>query len=158
MQQLRQRLVDLRLSVAKLYAKSIMPMTSRSITVSDKMAPAPVVSTLENDAKLRAEYEQPENVVRGSLDLVRLQRAELEGSGNQEKSDVQRSLELNVIAKVKELEDEVESTLLIPLDERAAKLHVLQERLKISSRWGIETSDKQDRTPTISTIVRHRNE
>jgi len=142
---MRQRITELRMAVVKLQGPATLstsPISLQSEGLKQK--------TAQDGQAVRAKAESE---VRAAQEKIRSHRTAL-----QQKIDAaageDHSQERHVVDKVRDLEDEVDQALQAKSEERGEKLKNLSERLKISV--GIQSDQPRDRTPTITTIVQHR--
>ncbi len=138
MEALRQRLADLRQAVMQVHGG---------------------VVRLEKEAEaLGRGYQgsviaEKERHIHAALEGLRRQRAAVELDIQESAEQRDHTVERNATAKVKELEGEVEDALQGPVESRAEKFLILQDRLAIKR---LSPAQPGNETPTISTIVRHR--
>ena len=153
LQPLRQRVEELRKAVQYLLA---LPSAAAAGNISLMGASTDLSETqLSGDEqKERIKYGKLEQDVFQALEGVRQQRRKTEDSGREDLTEQRRSHMQRVSDKLKGLEDELELALESSPGERERKLDELQRRLVVSGI--LEQSVKDPGTPTISSIVRHR--
>jgi hypothetical protein len=143
---LRQEVEELRKAVVKFHGQVVQPaapITLRNETVTSEAG--------QDGRKVRAKAESD---VRDTLNKVRQHRTALQKKIDEAAAGEDRSRERNAAAKVRELEDELDLTLQGKPEEQAEKLRSLAERLAVKHRP--VTEECREKTPTISTIVQHR--
>lgn len=147
---LRQRVEELQQAVEDLSVSS----TSLEVTMGESSD----ISMTDGgkESKASDKYSERDRAkrenVKGVLGRVRAQRLKYE-SANDTRGSIKGEIEHRSVSKLKELEDDLDNVLKAPQDVQSAKLEALREHLKIHRRI---VDQKQDETPTISTIVRHR--
>ena len=149
---LRQNIDELRQEIAKLQGLISEIYAVGTLTINDG-------KNLEKDEQEQEKVRQrgetrknKEKDLRITLGQLRQQRVRFE-VGTDSAPESRRNHELRVAGKVKELEDELENILNGPSEEHFKKLEVLREKLEIKHS---KPSTQLDQTPTISSIVRHR--
>jgi hypothetical protein len=97
---------------------------------------------------------QAESRVRAALDAMRKQRLVVQQGTPQNASGQHTSLRQGAAARVQEMENEVETALQSPPDQKAAKLARIRERLSKTKppSW---TQPGMSQTPSISTMTQH---
>lgn len=108
--------------------------------------------------KEAAKQQERDNRVRSILNEVRRQRAQVQSASRNDTGE-RGALKRNAAAKLEELENAVEDILNSRPDERAEKIGKLKERF--TNKHLPPTKQPQEireKTPTFSTIVRHRAE
>ncbi|MEW6401339.1 MAG: hypothetical protein AB1649_06030 [Chloroflexota bacterium] len=113
--------------------------------------------TDEEGQEERIEREERENTVRSVLNEVQKQRALVQAE-SQHDTGGHSLVKRNAAAKVEELENVVEEMLNSRPQERTEKLKALKERLEVKYRSQVAAPDTGEKTPTISTIVHHREQ
>jgi len=153
---LRQRVDELYKAVVKLHDRTLLtgklnalPLENGQSATSDSKSP-------QDNQKSKTIRAETETDVRQALERVRGQRSLVQQKVKGSAVGEDHSIELNAVAKIQELEDELDKVLQGPPEEQAASLLVLKERLAVKPR-SIIKADKE-KTPTISTIVHHREQ
>ncbi len=138
MENLRQGLADLRQVVMGVHDGVVKP--GNEAKVPAKGGKSVVTDQIERD-------------VRSALKELRKRREAVE-LDVEESADVRdHTVERNLVVKVQELEGEVEQALQSPVENRAENIHALKDRLEIKR---LSPAMPAKETPTMSTIVRHR--
>lgn len=151
MDNLRQKVETLRDTISLLDDSIIKSKIKPNISLkSNEDSP---VSALD-DKKGKIETVAAENKVWSALSELRTQRILVKGKvmHNAEKESVVRH---QAIAKVEELEIEVENALRLSGDEQTMKFKAFKNRLAIDHSYPVKEK-YQGQTPTVSTIVKHR--
>jgi hypothetical protein len=154
LQQLRQQVDELRTSVRKLDTSTRTTVPAGAITIIDKNVIKDQAQPTDKKREHRLTHEKLEQDVHAALKRVRKQRTNVENLDRDDLKEQHKSPLRRVAAKVKELEDVLEQAMTGQPEERAEKLEKLQQRLTVSGNN--EQSAREPGTPTISTIVRHR--
>ena len=149
---LRQKVDELYKAVVKLNVKSLMVGKANVLPNGSGKSDTPD-KPQQDILKESSERTEAEIAVRQALESVRGQRAIVQQKVK-ENAGKDHSMELNAVSMVQELENDLDKALQSPLKERTASLHTIKERLAIKRRSLIQ-ADKA-KTPSISTIVRHR--
>ncbi len=154
MQNLRQRLTELQQAVTSLTGPSLNIVKGPSVSQQTNETAAPGIIPGQEQAKRQ---EDENNKVRGLLNEVRKQRSLVQVK-SQNKTGERAVMERTATVKVAELENAVEEALSSQPKERAEKIGKLKERLTISNRALTAQPDTVEKTPTLSTIVHHREQ
>lgn len=154
MDNLRQRADELRKAVVKLHMVALRTGKINALSLANGQAVTPYIKVQQDEQKEISLRAEAETGVRQALDRVHGQRAIVQQKVAQSAAGENHSMELNATAKMQELEDELDKTLKSPSEERAAGLLAIKEHLEVKHLSAVE-ADKE-KTPTISTIVRHR--
>jgi len=154
MENLRQRMDELHKAVVKLYDKSLATGKANALSLENGQSVTPDFKLQQDIQTKKSERAKAEILVSRALGRVRGQRAVVEQKVAESAVGEDHSMERNAAAKVRELEDELDKALQSPPEERAASLHEIKDRLAVKHGPLVET--EQEKTPTISTIVRHR--
>lgn len=152
MEQLRQRLDDLRQAVA---SPGVRLGKDTVISIQGNAVPSGKTQKGQLQSKGQAALAIADKHIRNALEQVRKQRAAVELDIEESVAEKDHTFERNAVAKVQELEDEVEKALQSPVEERKEKLRILQERLEIKHLTPLRPEEV---TPTIRTIVRHKEQ
>ncbi len=104
-----------------------------------------------------AQQQALDNKVRDVLNAVTMQRTIVQSAIENDTGE-SSIIKRNAAAKLEELETAMEDILNSPLEDRAQKIVQLRERLKVRTSPQTAQPAAEERTPTISTIVRHREE
>jgi hypothetical protein len=154
MENLRQRMDELHKAVVKLYDKSLATGKANALSLGNGQSVTPDIKLQQDIQTKKSERAEAETVVSQALDRVRSQRAVVEQKVAESAVGEDHSMKRNAAAKVRGLEDELDKALQSPPEERAASLHEIKDRLAVKHGSLVET--EQGKTPTIATIVRHR--
>jgi hypothetical protein len=115
-------------------------------------------TTTNDSAHEEAGRLKRENKVRNALNEVRRHRSLLQAA-NEHDTPEHASMKHAAAAKAEELENAVEDALNSRPDEKAEKIAKLKDRLAVKSlSQAVQQPDTGEKTPTISTIVRHREQ
>ncbi len=154
LEQLRLRIEELRQVVEKFHSgvidSEVTLAEPNNITMFDGNKDGKLVVRQEKRDIVKKEKQS--NEVEAALGKMRTQRAKFEAAATS-RPEHKQGHERKLANKLKELENELESALQAPQAEQTEKLTALSKRLKINS--GREER-KPDDTPTLTTIVRHR--
>jgi len=149
--QMRQHMEELRSQVAKLnnqlqrrnyFSVTLVSATGKTLKAEE--------TSVQNTLK------KSEDSVRNILVKIHNHRESVSTKVLAENSAEKRHRKEKILSKVQELENEVETVLQSPADEQSAKLQALEKRLNVTKQHTSINDLQEEKTPTISTIVKHR--
>ncbi len=157
MEILRQRVKELHQAITELDSPALSLGNVSTFSLKPDGAATSDIAPDKEEKKERVKREERENKVRSVLNEVRKQRAFVQVASHKDTGE-HASMKRNAASKVEELENAGEDVLNSRLDERAEKLTALKERLTVKHRSQVTAPDTGKKTPTISTIVHHREQ
>lgn len=154
MQTLRQQVTALQQAIVSLADTS-------SVQVKDSSLPSQTdekISAGSAPDQQQAKRQERENNLRKVINEVRRQRTLVQFKSQDETGEY-ASMKSTAAAKLAELENDTDELLNSRPEERAEKISRLKERLSASHLPFVSQPDTAEQdTPTISTIVRHREQ
>lgn len=149
--QLRQRVQELREALVVLGQPVLSDLV---VAPADASVGTAKGSVAARQLETQGKYQAAEDRVRRAVTQLRQHRTAIAKRSSPKPDEHRAQVAARAAHKAQELETEIEQTLSAPPQERTQRLQALRERLQ--SRRLLEQPPSIERTPTLTTLTRHR--